>query len=203
MSNWKEGLIVSYAEDAKRRASSKTELWKIEERSRFMRLLMDEQKEELLEIGAGAGKDALVFQESGLRVRCIDLSPAMVKACQEKGLRAQVMDFYKLDFADAAFDAVYALNCLLHVPKSELDAVLREIIRVLKPGGLLYAGLYGGRDSEGIWDGDWCEPKRFFSFHTDDAMKERMERYFALEYFEAVPLKEGELHFQSMIVRKH
>ncbi|MED5018470.1 class I SAM-dependent methyltransferase [Paenibacillus chibensis] len=30
------------------------------------------------------------------------------------------MDFYDLDFADCTFDAVYVMNCLLHVPKAQL-----------------------------------------------------------------------------------
>jgi SAM-dependent methyltransferase len=73
-----------------------------------------------LEIGAGTGNDGLYFQNNGLDVTCTDLSPDMVNLCREKGLKAYVMDFLSLDFPPGSFDAIYALNCLLHVPTREL-----------------------------------------------------------------------------------
>jgi ubiquinone/menaquinone biosynthesis C-methylase UbiE len=57
----------------------------------------------------------------------------MVRLCKEKGLDARCMDFHNLEFEDQSFDAVYALNCLLHEPKANMDGVLVEIHRVLKP----------------------------------------------------------------------
>ncbi len=32
---------------------------------------------------------------------------------------------------------------------------------VLEDGGLFWAGTWGGSTSEGVWDEDWYEPKRF------------------------------------------
>ncbi|GIP34676.1 hypothetical protein J2TS4_38860 [Paenibacillus sp. J2TS4] len=133
---------------------------------------------------------------------CIDLSSEMVRFCKAKGLDAHVMDFYELDFPEGAFDAVYALNCLLHVPNHEMGVVLSGIRRVLKPGGVFYLGLYGGRDSEGIWEEDWCEPKRFFAFRSDESVQALVKPYFRLEYFNKVQLEEGNPHFQSFILRK-
>ena len=78
----------------------------------------------LLEIGAGPGHHAKFFQDNGIAVKCIDLSPKMVKLCIDKGLDAQEMDFSRLTFSNDSFDAVWALNCLLHVPKVELPGVL-------------------------------------------------------------------------------
>jgi hypothetical protein len=40
----------------------------------------------------------------------------MVARCRDKGLDAQVMDFSQLNFPAQSFDAVHAMNCLLHVP---------------------------------------------------------------------------------------
>ena len=91
-----------------------------------------------------------------------------MEACRQKGLKAFERDFLHLGFPPASFDAVYAINCLLHVPKRELPAVLAAIRLVLKPGGLFFLGLWGGVDSEHIWEGDTYEPKRFFSLYTDD-----------------------------------
>lgn len=60
----------------------------------------------------------------------------MIRYCKERGLTAQVMDFYNLDFDDNSFHAVYVLNCLLHVPKAEIHQVIKEVKRVIKPEGL-------------------------------------------------------------------
>lgn len=127
----------------------------------------------------------------------------MVALCRAKGLRASVRDFLHLDFPPASFEAVYALNCLLHVPKSDLPAVLRAIQRVLQPDGLFYLGLYGGIDSEGVWDDDWQEPKRFFSFHTDDGIEQAVRPHFRVLSSRRISVdRDGALHFQSLLLRR-
>src|SRR5215469_10540854 len=98
----------------------------------------------MLEIGAGTGQDSLFFAGHDLDVIATDISAAMVARCRDKGLDARVMDFSQLDFPAESFDAVYAMNCLLHVPDAELPAVLRSIARVMVPGGLFFLGVYGG-----------------------------------------------------------
>jgi SAM-dependent methyltransferase len=51
------------------------------------------------------------------------------------------MDFLHLDFPAGSFDAVYALNCLLHVPNADLPEVLAAIRAVLRPGQLHFQSL--------------------------------------------------------------
>jgi SAM-dependent methyltransferase len=80
-----------------------------------------------------------------------------------------------------SFGAVYAMNCLVHVPKAQLRGVLEGISRVIKPGGLFYLGIYGGREFEGVWDGDYFEPKRFFCHHLDEELCSLVGAYFRLE----------------------
>ena len=115
------------------------------------------------------------------------------------------MDISELDFPSEAFDAVYALNCLLHLPGRELPAALRGIRTVLKPGGLFYLGVYGGKDHEGVWPDDPYEPKRFFSFHTDGRLREMVAGLFDICSFRLTAVAAGRskgLHFQSLILRK-
>ena len=104
----------------------------------------------------------------------------------------------------AAFDAVYALNCLLHVPKADLPIVLGKIRQVLKPDGLFYMVLYGGSDWDGPLPSDRYEPKRFFSFHTDEAIRQLTTQFFELLYFKRIPVdrERDDFHFQSMILRR-
>ena len=197
-------LRESYDRMAGERDKSELAPWKIEERQHFLGWLQQEGKQTLLEIGAGTGRDSLFFQEHGLDVTCTDLSPANVELCRAKGLTAYVMDFLNLAFPDGSFDAVYALNCLLHVPKGDLPAVLQQIRQVLKPGGLFYMGLYGGQDWEGPAPDDHYEPKRFFSYHSDEGIQKLAAQFFELLYFRPVPVERGhsDFHFQSMILRR-
>lgn len=179
--------------------------WKIDERRAFYDLMQDESKETLLEIGAGPGKDSQFFQGQGLKVVSTDLSPKMVELCRAKGLEAYEMDFLDLDFPDSHFDAVYALNCLLHVPEANLPAVLEAIKRVIKPSGLFFLGVYGGFAQQAIWEKDRHSPKRFFAFYTDDQLLEIVSRSFQLYDFKRIllpDLSHPDMHFQRFILRK-
>src|SRR5262245_48777683 len=92
----KSNLVEAYNRNAAQREAQVIESWKLELRDDFLSLIKKENKSSLLEIGPGAGKDSLFFQEKGLKVKCIDLSPELVKVCQQKGLDAQVMDMTEL-----------------------------------------------------------------------------------------------------------
>lgn len=207
MANYEQlinGLRESYNCKAEERDKDEIVSWKIEERYRFLSLLQEEDKRRLLEIGAGTGMHGKFFQDSGLEVICTDLSPENVRLCQEKGLTARVMDFLNLEFPASSFDAVYALNCLLHVPKKDLSRVLKAIQALLKSGGLFYLGVYGGKEYEGTWPEDRYEPKRFFSFLPDDQIKAITTRFFELVDFKRIDLESDDpgFHFQALILRR-
>ncbi len=198
-------LRQSYDRTAVERDKGEIAAWKIEERDKFLSLLQKESKRNLLEIGAGPGKFSKFFQDNDMTVICTDLSPEMVRLCRDKALTAYTMDFLNLDFPDRSFDAVFALNCLLHVPKKDLPQVLQVIQALLKPMGLFYMGLYGGREHEGTFPEDHHEPKRFFSFYTDEQICKVTTEFFELLSFKQISIKEESpnFYFQSMILRRN
>jgi SAM-dependent methyltransferase len=203
MISFRDGLREAYDRDAQRRDESKMEAWKVVERDQFLKRLLGECKRSLLEIGSGPGRDAKFFKDQGLDVVCIDLSPEMVKRCQAKGLTAYVMDVGDLQFPTNRFDAIYALNSFLHLAKTEMPAVLRRIAVLLKPNGLFFLGLYGGEDFEGIWEKEWCTPRRFFSFYGDDDLRQIVGATFEILSFDTISLgNDANLHFQSLTVRR-
>lgn len=202
-SKMRANLILSYDRQAEQRDRAEIEEWKAIERAEFLAFLKDEQKQSLLEIGAGHGRDSKFFQENGLEVTCIDLSPEMVRLCQQKRLNARVMDMINLDFPDNSFDAVYSLNSMLHLPKKEFPVVLENVRKVLKANGLFFLGVYGGYDFEGIWESDSYQPKRFFSFYSDERLKEIVTASFAFLSFKQISSGDDhKLHFQSLLLRK-
>ena len=200
-----DGLRQAYDNSAEERDAGnagRLTPWKVATRADFLSLLQAEGKRSLLEIGGGPGHFAAFFRDAALDVVMTDLSPQMVRLAQAKGLDARVMDFLKLDFPPAAFDAVFALNCLLHVPSADLPRVLAAIHRVLRPGGLFFYGVYGGHSFEGIWPEDHHEPKRYFVFYPDDELRRRVAGLFDEVSFRAIPVEgETESHFQELILR--
>lgn len=196
-------LRRAYAKQAGARDRRSIQPWKIAERKNFLERLQAAGASSLLEIGAGTGQDAEFFAAARLQVLATDLTPENVAACRQKGLEARVMDVCALDLPDAQFDAVFSLNCLLHLPKSEFPKAIAEIRRVLKPGGLFYLGLYGGPDSEGVYEDDTYEPKRFFSFWSNEGLQKELEKTFVMIEFKTIVLEdEGGLAFQSVCLSK-
>lgn len=189
------------ADDRESRAGSKTP-WKVAERTAFLERIRSEDRRTILELGAGTGHDSLFFKEQGLDVVAIDLSPRMVEHCRAKGLDARVGDLLHLGFPPASFDAVYALNCLLHVPTADLGATLESIRAVMRPTALFFLGVYGGRAHEGPLENDGHVPPRLFSLRTDDELQRLVAPYFELVDFHTVPLEEDDFHFQSLTLRR-
>jgi SAM-dependent methyltransferase len=97
----------------------------------------------VLEIGSGSGRYALYVAETarcqvvGLDVNAEGLRNASALADQQKlsaRVRFQECDVSQpLPFADASFDAAYSNDVFCHIPGRL--ALLRELWRVLKPGG--------------------------------------------------------------------
>lgn len=103
---------------------------------------------DVLEVGSGPGGVTAHLHGLGVRIRGIDLSPAMVALA--RGAHPQIAfsvgDMAALDVADAALGGVVAWYSLIHVPAPELPAVLAELRRVLAPGGHLLLGFQVGDD---------------------------------------------------------
>jgi SAM-dependent methyltransferase len=200
----RDNLREAYDKYAQERETSLTQDWKIVERAKFLALLQQEHKQSLLEIGAGTGRDSQFFQDAGLETVCIDLSPVMVELCRQKGLKAYVMDMSQIQFPDGSFDAIYAMNSLLHLTKAEFPIVLRRIDALLKPNGVVFLGIYGGYEHEGIWDKDSYTPKRFFSFFPDEHLEQEVAQVFEILSFSPIILDpENPIHFQSLTLKKH
>jgi SAM-dependent methyltransferase len=190
------GLRTWYDSGAADRDGRAKQQFKLDERAVFLDRLHAVEAKSLLEIGAGTGEDAVAFRDEGLDVVAVDLSPVSVARCRAKGLEAYERDFLHLGFEPESFDAVYAMNCLLHVPNADLPQVLAAVRTVLRPGGLFYVGLWGGESTEGVWADDHQEPKRFFALRTDEEVFGYVREIFEVLDFHTVA--EEEPHFQSI-----
>lgn len=104
----------------------------------------------VLEIGCGLGTDGAQFAAFGADYTGVDLTDAAIELAQKRFElfnlpgKFQTADAENLDFADDSFDLVYSHGVLHHTP--DIERAVREIYRVLRPGGRSVVMLYH-RDS--------------------------------------------------------
>lgn len=100
----------------------------------------------LLDIGCGSGGPAMVLaREQGADVIGIDVEPQLIersrRLAREAGLGDKVsfklVEPGPLPFAAERFDVVFSKDALLHIPDKQ--ALYKEVLRVLKPGGVFAA----------------------------------------------------------------
>jgi len=103
---------------------------------------------EVIDIGCGWGRDAQLFIKLGCNYLGIDLSQKMLEQAKKLTPNAQFlkMSMYSLDLPSGHFDGVWAVASLLHIPKKNLEEVLKEIRRVVKPGGI---GFFTMKEGDG------------------------------------------------------
>jgi SAM-dependent methyltransferase len=109
-------------------------------RAYFKRRRTDTRRLAYLDLGCGKGELASLLQGDFARVAGCDPSEGMLNAGElvSKGIQARVQDDPgRIPFEDAAFDFVTAVCVFHHVPLSERLALMKEALRVLKPGGTL------------------------------------------------------------------
>lgn len=122
---------------------------------------------DVLDLGGATGVHAAWLAEAGHRVQIVDVTPRHVEAANAKlghlGVTAQVGDGRQLDWPDASFDVALVFGPLYHLTErpDRLD-VLREALRVIRPGGLValaaisrFASLFDGLARGFLFDSDF------------------------------------------------
>lgn len=103
----------------------------------LLQVLAPSSGERILDVGAGNGKvaDRVVNASGGAEVYAVDPNERRVESMKKEfpAVRSSVAGAESLPFADSFFDKAYSTMALHHF--SDLDRALREIARVLKPGG--------------------------------------------------------------------
>lgn len=91
---------------------------------------------EVLDVGTGTGRAALVLAEAGARVTALDASSEMLRVAEARSaargaaVAFRVGDAHHLDFADGTFDTVVSLRVLMHTP--DWRQCLAEACRVAR-----------------------------------------------------------------------
>ena len=137
----------------------------------------------VLDLGAGTGAAAALLKRGfrSARVVAADISAPMLEMARRRSrcwrrIECEVADAHALPFADGSFDLVFS-NLMLQWT-DPLDVALREIGRVLKPGGLLLASSFGPETLQELRDAwraadDRIHVNRFVDMHDFGAALQR------------------------------
>ena len=141
---------------------NKPEMFGLEPSVAAIKALKSFQKENIkniIELGAGLGRDTIYFAKNSIYIQALDYSKASIESITNKSKKLNLDDFIKtkifdvrkkLPFEDNSIDGCFShmLYCMA-LSNFDLENLNSEICRILKPGGV---NIYTARHTE---DGDF------------------------------------------------
>jgi len=112
------------------------------------------------DVGCGPGQVGAYLRGRGRRVLGIDLSTEMSRLATARLDAAAVADMRELPISAGVLGGLVAFYSVIHVRRQELDALVREFRRVLRPGGRLLMSAHEG-DGEVMADDFLGQPVPF------------------------------------------
>ncbi len=87
----------------------------------------------------------------------VDLSPRMIELARQLngGIEFRVGNMAALSVADGSWGGIAAFYSIIHIPRTQIAAVLREFWRVLRPGGEVLLAFHVGdevRHVDTLWE---------------------------------------------------
>ncbi len=123
------------------------------------------------DIGCGPGHVSRYLHERGVDVMGLDFSAEMIAHARRLNPEIEFRegDMRDLDFSDRSLAGIVAAYSLIHIPRPEMGQVLKELRRVLQPGGLLLLSFHIGEETVHL-DEWWGLPVcvDFFFFQTKE-----------------------------------
>jgi len=142
------------------------------------------------DMGCGPGHVARYLQAHNVQVCGVDLSAELVERARRlnPGIEFQQGDMMALDIPDEAWVGIVAFYSLIHIPRAEMVQALRELRRVLRPGGVLLLSFHIG--DETLHLDDWWGEKVCLDFFFFRAAE--MAGYLTAADFEVEEIVERE-----------
>ena len=106
------------------------------------------------DLGCGPGQVARHLQGRGIQICGMDLSPGMIQCARQlnPGIEFKQGDMRVLPVADNSWAGIAAFYAIVNLPPDDLVQALREMMRVLLPGGRLLLSFHIGDDTSQVED---------------------------------------------------
>jgi ubiquinone/menaquinone biosynthesis C-methylase UbiE len=151
-----------YSEEAARYESTRYgspygRLFRLLQREAIKDALSDaEEPKRILDVATGTGQMLPVFRDTGALVVASDLTAAMLAEARrhrtgEDGVAYCVGDAFCLPYPDGQFDVVASSRFLHLFDLASQQLLLKEMARVMKPGGLLIVDFYSAHGRRWVW----------------------------------------------------
>ncbi len=147
---------------------------------RRTRRLIDLRNADALVLGAGRGAELRLWEQQRPRsLTATDYCAFPDEWRAHEDVRFGRADVRALPFADGAFDLVASTALLEHV--DGVDRAVREMARVTRPGGLVFANFgplyhtYGGAHFEGAYEHLWMSDEQFERYLVARGIRSEME----------------------------
>lgn len=139
------------------------------------------------DLGCGPGQVARYLHDKKVEVCGVDLSPGMLEQARRLNPDIAFMqgDMLALPVADESWAGIAAFYAIVNFPPADLTAVMREMRRVLRPGGWLLLSFHVGEEIEHVEDLWGCKTCLDFYFFRVDQVTTAI-RTAGLEIDEAI-----------------
>ena len=150
----------------------------------------EENIKNIVDLGAGLGRDTIFFAQNSIYVEALDYSNASIESITNKSKKLNLTDFIKpkafdvrkkLPFTDNSVEGCFShmLYCMA-LSNSDLENLNNEICRILKPGGInIYTARHtddgdykkGTHRGEGLYENDGFYCSLFFKRKSKSIIK--------------------------------
>lgn len=128
----------------------------------------------VLDVGCGEGRFCRMLGQHGLKVTGIDPTPKLISAARDRDPEGKYIEAgaEDLPFEDGSFDLVISYLSLIDIP--DFKASIREMARVLSPGGVLLIANLSSFNTASI-DTGWVKDgaSRHLHYPIDNYLEER------------------------------
>jgi len=195
--------------------------WRAVEFAYVWRQLRQPAGARVLDIGSPKDLAAMLAYHRGYEVVATDILPTAVLLSRRYGsaqgleghgpgrVHSEVQDARALTYADDSFDAAYSVSVIEHIPDDGDSAAMRELMRVVRPGGVVVVTVpYDRRYRETFVDGPVYERKPlgseavFFERHYDrESLTKRLLGQGTAEVVDLSFWGEGAIRMEALLDR--
>lgn len=128
---------------------------------------------QILDLGCGPGRDIRIFSEAGHNPIGIDMNPAFIEMARRHGevIDGDIREISSV-FSPLSFDGVWAQASLVHLQRTAVELLLRDLRDLLRPNGHIYACVPATGETGWV---DESDGRRWYTTWPDDSFEDAVK----------------------------